>query len=40
MTGSGRGIRGLRLRNLAGRVLEKGWYDPTEWGRMKGAQGE
>ena len=27
----------LRLRYLAGRVLETGQYDPTEWGRTKGA---
>ena len=29
----------LRLRHLADTVLERGWYDPTEWGRMKGGQG-
>lgn len=30
----------LRLRHLASRVLEYGRYDPTEWGRLKGAQGD
>ena len=28
----------LRLRHLADTVLERGWYDPTEWGRMRGEE--